>query len=78
MIPQAWLVEKLDLDVIETKLRKHAAHAGWIRLKRMALPGDEYWFFRSPAQMIARKVRAAGYALVRDGVPIANFTLMRS
>ena len=78
MIPVDWLVEKLDLDAIEAKLRKHAAHADWIRIKRMALPGDEYWFFRSPAHTIPRKVGAAGYALVRDGVPIADFSPVRS
>ncbi len=77
-IPAEWLVERLTLEVIEAKLRHHIHHVNWNRLKRLAQPGDEYWFFRSPPQTWPAKVGAAGYALVRNGMPIAVFTLMRS
>jgi hypothetical protein len=78
MIPASWLKEKLSLEAIEAKLKRHADHPGWQRVKHLARPGDEFWWFRSPPATIPEKVGAAGYALVRKGVPVAHFTITRS
>jgi hypothetical protein len=77
-IPANWLTEQLSLEVIETKLKRHADHPGWQRVRCLAQPGDEFWSFRSLPATWPKKLGAAGYALVRKGVPIASFTVMRS
>jgi hypothetical protein len=77
-IPASWLTERLSPEVIEMKLKRRADHPGWQRLKRLARPGDEFWSFRSPPPTWSERLGAAGYALVRRGVPIASFTTMRS
>jgi hypothetical protein len=77
-IPVSWLKEQLSPEAIEAKLKRHADHPGWQRVKSLAQPGDEFWSFRSPPATWPKKVGAAGYALVREGVPIASFTVMRS
>jgi hypothetical protein len=76
--PASWLVEPLALDVIEAKLGRHVNHPNWQRLKRLARPGDEFWRFRSPPHTGPNKLGAAGYALVRAGVPVSCFTNLRS
>lgn len=76
--PVVWLVEPLTLDAIEAKLGRHANHPNWLRLKRLAQPGDEFWRFRSPPRTWPNKVGVAGYALVRAGVPVGCFTIGRS
>jgi prevent-host-death family protein len=77
-IPANWLKKQLTDEAIEAKLKRRANLPGWQRLKRLAKPGDEFWSFRSPPPTWAQKLGAAGYALVRDGIPIASFTAMRS
>ena len=77
-VPINWLQEPLSLEAIEAKLGKDANHPLWQRVKAKAKPGDEFWSFRSPAHTWPKKVGAAGYALMRDGIPIANFSIMRS
>jgi hypothetical protein len=77
-IPASWLKDQLSLEAIEATLKQHADHPGWQRVKCLAQPGDEFWSFRSPPAMWPKKLGAAGYALVREGVPIASFTIMRS
>ena len=76
-IPASWLKEKLSLEAIEAKLKRHTDHPGWQRVKRLVRPGDEFWSFRSPPATWPNKVGAAGYALARGGVPVASFTTMR-
>ena len=76
--PADWLIEPLALKAIEAKLGRHASHSSWQRVKQLAQPGDEFWWFRSPPGSWPNKVGAAGYALVRAGVPVACFTVMRS
>jgi hypothetical protein len=76
--PASWLQTAMSLVVIELKLGGHADHPGWKRVKQLARPGDEYWSFRSPPHTWPKKLGAAGYALVREGVPVASFTIMRS
>ncbi len=76
--PADWLVEQLTLEAIEAKLGRHASHPNWQQVKRLAQPGDEFWSFRSPPHTWPRKLGAAGYALVRAGVPVARFTIVRS
>jgi hypothetical protein len=77
-IPTSWLRDQLSLEAIEAKLKRHADHPGWQRVKSLAQAGDEFWSFRSPPATWPKKLGAAGYALVRKGVPIASFTIMRS
>jgi hypothetical protein len=77
-IPTNWLDERLSLEAIEAKLKRHADHPGWQSVKDLAQKGDEFWSFRSPAATWPKKLGAAGYALVREGKPIASFTIMRS
>src|SRR5438093_926931 len=77
-IPKSWLVEQVSLEAVESRLKRHAVHPGWQRVKRLAQSGDEFWSFRSPPATWPKKVGAAGYALVRKGVPVASFTIMRS
>ena len=76
--PADWLVEPLALDAIEAELGPSARHATWQRVKALAGPGDEFWRFRSPRETWPKMLGAAGYALVRDGVPVACFTNVRS
>jgi hypothetical protein len=76
--PADWLVEPLALDAIEAELGRFTSHAAWRRVKELARPGDEFWRFRSPRETWPKMLGAAGYALVRDGVPVACFTNMRS
>jgi hypothetical protein len=76
--PAEWLVEPFALDAIEAKLGRNASHPNWQRVKQLAQPGDEFWWFRSPPRTWPNKVGAAGYALVRAGVPVASFTILRS
>jgi hypothetical protein len=77
-IPASWLKEKLSLEAIEAELKRHTDYPGWPRVKSLARPGDEFWSFRSPSATWPKKIGAAGYALVRGGVPVACFTIMRS
>jgi hypothetical protein len=74
----SWLQELLPLAAIETRLKSHSSHPGWQRLKDLAQPGDEFWSFRSPSHTWPAKLGAAGYALVRNGVVVDTFTIMRS
>ncbi len=78
MIPVSWLIERLSLEAIETKLGQRVSHPNWIELKTLTQDGDEFWWFRSPPHTWSCKVGAAGYVLVREGVPIADFTIQRS
>jgi len=77
-IPPNWLTERLSPEAIEVKLKRLADYPDWQRLKGVAQRGDEFWSFRSPPATWPAKVGAAGYALVRQGVPIASFTILRS
>jgi hypothetical protein len=43
----------------------------WLELTQAATPGDAVWYFRSPQQTWAELAGRAGFALVRDGVPVA-------
>jgi hypothetical protein len=78
VIPASWLTGRMSVAAIEKRLKQHTDHPGWQRLKGLAQAGDEFWSFRSPPATWPRKLGAAGYALVREGVPIASFTIMRS
>ena len=77
-VPASWLTEHLSLEAVEAKFKRHTDHPGWQRVKRLAQSGDEFWSFRSPAATWPKKLGAAGFALVRKGVPLASFTIMRS
>jgi hypothetical protein len=77
-IPMSWLQEQISLDVIEMKLEGETNHPNWQKLKRLAQKGDEFWLFRSPPATWPKKLGAMGYALVREGKPIASFTIVRS
>jgi hypothetical protein len=68
--PSDWLVEGLSLADIEAKLGRDANHPNWLRVKELARPGDEYWWFRSPPHTWPRKVGAVedGVSPIHEGV----------
>jgi hypothetical protein len=86
MIPKEWLQEKLSVAGAEAAhpginddraVRFPDAgkpfafqHGEWEELKAAMLPGDELWAFSSPAESWEHLAGRAGFAVVRDGVPI--------
>ena len=74
----SWLQERMSIAAVEEQLKRRTNHPSWLRLKASVQPDDEIWSFRSPPHTWPAKLGAAGYALVRKGVVIDMFTLMRS
>jgi len=90
MIPKEWLQEKLsvaDAEAARPGINDDRAtcfpeagrpfgfqHRQWENFKAAMLPGDELWAFSSPADSWEHLAGRAGFAVVRDGVPI-NITV---
>ena len=86
MIPKEWLQEKLsvaDAEAAHPGINDDRVarfpdaakafgfqHREWEEFKAAMLPGDELWAFASPAELWEDLAGRAGFALVRDGVPI--------
>lgn len=50
----------------------------WTAFLRQMVPGDELWYFTSPPEQWQSLAGAAGYAIVRNGVPVAVLNARRS
>lgn len=86
MIPKEWLQEKLSVadaeaahpGITDDRVTRFPdagrpfgfQHGEWEELKAAMLPGDELWAFSSPAESWKHLAGRAGFAVVRDGVPI--------
>jgi hypothetical protein len=86
IIPKEWLREELpDLDHAREaqlqlfRVRPNPAGAidefleTWDRFRKDAIPGDTVWTYSAPHAPGAARLhtRSAGYALVRNGIPVA-------
>ena len=90
--PTDWLTRQTTLPAAEKSWSKlglvlndgrvapvHASNPtsrDWERIKRLMVPGDELWTFRSPPESWQALAGQMGIALVRMGRPIASATLV--
>ena len=70
-IPRGWLEKKTSIAAVEAEYGTFQGLADqWRAFKAAMQPGDEIWWFSSPADSWAALAGRAGLALVRSGAPI--------
>lgn len=80
-IPDAWLLDPVDIDEIEAEWLDKPAPYGvpsdeWAGLKAQMQPGDKIHAFSSPPESWESLAGRAGYALVRGGKAVAGIVTM--
>lgn len=77
VIPIEWLVEEVSIATVDHDLGRHPISAcEWNIVKGKIVEGDECWTFRSPAHTWAKRMGRAGFAIVRNGVPVDAIVTM--
>ena len=70
-----WLTKREDVAEVESREVKFfdiKTHHDLSPLKERMLPGDEVWSFSSPVESWGVLAGRAGFALIRDGRPLAH------
>jgi hypothetical protein len=82
VIPQSWLTRKIDIETAELDRNydydsyyqapyKYRYIESWIKFKNCVEPGDEIWDYNNDG--FHKLAGRAGYAIVRNGIPIYRY-----
>ena len=77
IVPAEWLTKKVSIAAIDCDLGRDPVMAcEWKIVKGKMVEGDECWSFHSPAHTWEKTIGRAGFAVVRNGVPVDAIVTM--
>ncbi len=72
-----WLIEKVTVSMIDHEMQDNPVTASeWSINKSKMMDDDECWTFRSPTHTWEKRMGRAGFAIVRNGIPVDAIVTM--